>query len=240
MPGSKRKKGSHGSDESLDTTQKELLQKIERLENKIERISNANTQKLIDQMEFIQGNIHDLQVEQDNMKKDIPVTQLKDERSILVDEVESIRQCVTIARDELNELNQYSKRNNVRVFGIRDSSTESLEKSSDLVKNIIKIKLKLDLRDYDIDKAHRVGKYRPSSDRAIIVRFNSHSAAEKVLYNRRALKDSGITIMEDLTKTNVQTLVKVKELASTQQTWTRRGEIFAKNQNNQVFKLLLG
>ncbi|GFR64706.1 hypothetical protein ElyMa_000184300 [Elysia marginata] len=46
--------------------------------------------------------------------------------------------------------------------------------------------------------------------------------------------------MEDLTKTNAQTLAKVKELANTQQAWTRRGEIFAKKQNNQVFKLLPG
>ncbi|GFS14171.1 hypothetical protein ElyMa_001417100 [Elysia marginata] len=132
------------------------------------------------------------------MKRD--VNQLKEERSMLVDELEVVRKLVTVARVELNELNQYSRRCNVRVFRVRDNSSERREKSTELVRSIIKNKLKLNLADSDIDKARPLGKFRASADRAIRVRFNSHSTAEQVLFKRRALEGTGITIAEDLTK----------------------------------------
>ncbi|GFS13957.1 hypothetical protein ElyMa_006733900 [Elysia marginata] len=86
MPHSKPKKGAYGSDESQEYGQFDLLHKLEQLERKIETISNGNTQRLMDELEIIRGNLHDLQVEQERLKADI--RNIKEERSILVDELQ--------------------------------------------------------------------------------------------------------------------------------------------------------
>ncbi|GFR58216.1 hypothetical protein ElyMa_003475900 [Elysia marginata] len=103
------------------------------------------------------------------------------------------------------------------------------------------IKKKLNLTQFsglDIDKAHRVGNFQANTDRAIIARFATHRAAELVLANRRALKDSKIVIAEDLTAETLQLFHKVKEMDRVQQVWTKRGVIFIKDRDNNILKVL--
>ncbi|GFS25450.1 hypothetical protein ElyMa_003442200 [Elysia marginata] len=148
---------------------------------------------------------------------------------------------VTIAKIELNELSQYSRRCNIRIFGIRDNNnTEWQEQTRELVCNIFKNKLKVNLSANSIDKVHRVGKFQSGADRAVIVRFTSHSAAEQVLAGRRVLKGTGLTITKDLTKANNQRLRKVKALEGVQQAWTKSGEIFVKDIHDRLHRFFPG
>ncbi|GFS26650.1 hypothetical protein ElyMa_001725700 [Elysia marginata] len=82
--------------------------------------------------------------------------------------------------------------------------------------------------------------FSTSSVNQTVSAYCTHSAAETVLASRRALKGSGIVITEDLTPTNLQKFKRIRELDTALQTWTKGGEIFVKNVNNRVLKVLPG
>ncbi|GFR88157.1 LINE-1 retrotransposable element ORF1 protein, partial [Elysia marginata] len=214
MPNSKRKKQQ--SDDSHEISQIDLFYKLELLEGKIEKISNLNTQKVLDEIEQLRGSLHDLQTKQQEMEKEIK--HLKEERTILVDEVQELRNTVNVTNSKQNQTEQYLRKNNLRFFGVTDNKNERAEETFKLVSEINKKKLNLtQFSGLDIDKAHRVGNFHANTDRAIIARFTTHRAAELVLANRRALKGSKIVIAEDLTAETLQLFRKVKEMDRVQQ-----------------------
>ncbi|GFO32938.1 hypothetical protein PoB_005944300 [Plakobranchus ocellatus] len=138
MGGSKRKKQTTFSDKSTHSND-EVFIKLQTLEYKLETLSNNNTQRLIDNIEIIQGTLHDLLIEQDNIKKDI--RDLKYQRSILTDEVSSLRQTINELGLKVNELEQYGRRANVRFFGLRDKIGETNAATVKTVTEIIRTKL---------------------------------------------------------------------------------------------------
>ncbi|GFR97745.1 hypothetical protein ElyMa_002753000 [Elysia marginata] len=98
MPNSKRKKQQ--SDDSHEISQIDLFYKLELLEGKIEKISNLNTQKVLDEIEQLRGSLHDLQTKQQEMEKEIK--HLKEERTILVDGLQELRNIVNVTNSKQN------------------------------------------------------------------------------------------------------------------------------------------
>ena len=92
---------------------------------------------------------------------------------------------------QLDDLQQYSPRKTIRIYGI----PESQFKADDYDKVIMKIakELKIKLEDNDIQRAHRLGKKKKFATKArpiIIARFVSYKKRNEFLFNRSALKDS--------------------------------------------------
>ncbi|GFR68638.1 SH3 domain protein [Elysia marginata] len=208
MPNSKRKK--QRSDDSHENSQIDLFYKLELLKGKIEKISNLNTQKVLDKIDQLRGSRHDLQTKQQEKEKEIK--HLKEERTILVDEFQELRNIANVTNSKQNQTEQYLLKNNHRLFGVTDNKSERAEETFKLVSEIIKKKLNLtQFSGLDIGKAYHVGNFQANADKAIIPRFATHRAVELVLENRRALKGSKIVIAEDLMAETLQLFRKVKE-----------------------------
>ncbi|GFR61777.1 sorting nexin-10, partial [Elysia marginata] len=206
----KRKKNgaSHTQSEDSLCLEHDIITRLQTLEQKIEQTSKTNTQKLLEEIEKLKSAIHDITIENDSLKKELK--SLKEERSIIVDEMQQLRYMVDVLHEKQNDMEQYHRRNNVRIFGVKD--LEQYEKAEDTVRevsNILKSKLHLTHLDSScIDIAHRVGVYRKKADRAIIVRLTSHKAQNDIIRARRALKGTGIMITEDSTPKNAALLHK--------------------------------
>ena len=120
-------------------------------------------------------------------------------------------------------LENQSRRNNVKVFGIPEKDAkeglESWEGSEQLAKNEIKNKLKIEV-DLSIERTHRAGKLRPQPSnchdgskikirpRPIIIRFQSWKDKEMVVKKVRQLKPENIQFYKDYSK---RTLDRRKE-----------------------------
>ena len=246
MTRSKRKKNNVNNSNSDDSTHlvnieeqnkqmDTILQRLEQLESKLKQNGDANTERLIESIQRLESTVFELQIEQDRLKRE--VKELKEERQILVEEVETTKSNLNFVIEKNNELEQYNRGNNIRVFGIRDvKREEKAVETEKAVRELIHNKLGYKLVDSDIEVAHRLGSYQSNKDRAVIVRFNSRKVTEEVTSRRRALKGSGIVIAEDLTKINAARYQKVRELSGVVRAWTRRGEIYALDQNGRVFK----
>ena len=225
----KRRKNATSSAQSEESLglEDEIIVRLKKLESKIEATANTSTSKLIEELEKLQGYIHDLHVENETIKKEL--NNMKEERTILVEEARQLRVVCNILQGQNNDLEQYTRRNNIRIFGVRE--TARFEKSEDTTREVEKIIRKLNILNLNatcIDVAHRIGQQRPASDRAILVRLTSHKAQSKILSARRTLKGTGIVITEDLTRANSARYHRIREMPRVYQAWTKFGDTYVK------------
>ena len=134
-----------------------------------------------------------------------------------------------ILQGQNNDLEQYTQRNNIGIFGVRE--TARFEKVEETTKEVEKIISKLNILNLNatcIDVAHRIGQQRPTSDRTILVRLTSHKAQSKILSACRTLKGTGIVITEDLTRANLARYHRIREMPRVYQAWTKFGDTCVK------------
>ncbi|GBP05696.1 hypothetical protein EVAR_5040_1 [Eumeta japonica] len=71
------------------------------------------------------------------------------------------------------------------------------------MKEKINIHLSLDIQDYEIDKAHRIGQKTSNGLRPILISFTSNWRRNLILKNKKKLPE-GIYIKEDFTKEKLE------------------------------------
>lgn len=128
---------------------------------------------------------------------------------------------------ELDNLQQYSRRNNIRIFGIKEEAAEDTHK---VVLNMFSEKLKLKIDESAIDRTHRVGG-NTSKNRHLIVKFVSYQTRAQIILNRKLLKGTGITVTEDLTVRRLVLLKTAKQKVNKENAWSRDGNIWIKFNN---------
>lgn len=184
----------------------------------VEAISSQISKIVLNQLEtFLQAHtdkINDLQKQVESKENEI--RQLREEIETKCDDQE-----------------QYSRRNNIRVFGIPESDSECCD---ELVLNVCKI-VGSDTSLRDIDRCHRVGPKSPGKARPIIVKFTSYRARQEVFRNKRKLKGSGTTIREDLTSTRLAILKAAVERFQLANVWTESGDIIIKKPSGQKIRV---
>ncbi len=134
-----------------------------------------------------------------------------------------------------NDVEQWTRKSAIRVFGIKRQGA-GREDCIQIVHSIITEKLKLELPISELEVAHRVSTSRNPRhppDRAhkppaIIVKFARRDVRDRVLRARSALKATGITLSEDLTRDNQRLLMNVRNNPNIASTWSWNGKIFAK------------
>ena len=90
-------------------------------------------------------------------------------------------------------------------------------------------KLHLEVDKCIIDRSHRIrSKKKDQKPRPIIVKFCSWRDRSKVFYNKKMLKNSGVTITESLTKTRMDLLNEVQRIVGEGNSWTIDDNIFVK------------
>ena len=137
----------------------------------------------------------------------------------------------------INNLEQYSRRNNIRISGVFDKGEESQSETTNIVVQVLNENIDdLNLERDDIDVAHRLGKIRPGERRNIIVKFVSRLTRDKVMRSRRVFKGSNIFLNEDMTKINNKVLacLRKKMPSAVEQAWIHKGSLFYKSKSNTV------
>lgn len=122
-----------------------------------------------------------------------------------------------------DKLEQYSRRNNLRVYGI----PERVGENSDLVLlSFFQEKLGIQLQITDIDRSHRTGKKLGGEHpRPLLVKFVSYRSKAEIFGKKKVLKGSGCVIKEDLTQVGAQLLKSATEKYGKNCVWTSDGRI---------------
>lgn len=125
--------------------------------------------------------------------------------------------------NDLDVMEQYSRRNCLIVHGVPDTTDPE-----SAVLDIFTNKLGVSIGRETIDRCHRLGTSANSSTsrpRAVIVKFTTYQARQKVFSMKRQLKGTKLLITENLTRRRNELLSKAKSLPNVTATWTSDGRI---------------
>lgn len=218
--------GQSSLSSDLTVTLKELLAEadfIEALEKCVSKILKARIERNEERLDKQEGEIHDLKISL--AKKDEEIKSLKAS-------VEKLESGLADGVSKADEQEQYSRRNNVRVFGVPETSGEDTD---DQVIKIVSEHLDFNLTKAEIDRSHRSGKPRSpdSKPRPILVKLSSYRSKFAILKDRRKLKNTGFTIQEDLTKANHEILMKLVKHPKVAAAWSLDGRVMAALKTNK-------
>ena len=121
------------------------------------------------------------------------------------EKIESLEKQVDELQTTTDKLEQYSRRNSLRIFGIKESEHED---PSQVALQLVNNDLGLDITT--IDRACRVGRQvaERTTPRAILVKFATYKDRDAVFKRKKRLKGRNIFINEDLTQPRSSLLYK--------------------------------
>lgn len=129
-----------------------------------------------------------------------------------------------------NDNEQYSRRNNVRLCGLKPEASEDCRAAAvRFIKNTLHVP---SVSEADIDVAHMTaGSVQSTASQqkrpTMLVRFCRRDARDLVIRSRRILKGTHFAVTEDLTMLNVKTMNRLRNHEQVRSTWSWNGKIFA-------------
>ena len=185
----------------------------------------------------------------------IMAEQLKNEIVLLRKEVkEKDKQIVNLnsridsLESENDALEQYTRRNSLRLFGLPEQQGEdSVEVALNLMNQTLKVEPPIVMED--LDRVHRVGKKKapdasspeqpdsPPKPRPIIVKFATYRARHRVITKKKALESTKMYINEDLTRARATMLYKARQLKRKElitAAWTHDGALVIKDKHDKI------
>ncbi|KAL8603177.1 hypothetical protein ACOMHN_032623 [Nucella lapillus] len=155
------------------------------------------------------------------------------------DEVKRLEKKVKEGKEMRNNLEQYTRKDNIKIINLQgDKPRVTSDETEKRVVDFLHSQLGLPTITSDhISIAHRVGPYRQSQNRPIIVKFISRKTKVSVMKNKRNLKGQKIYINEDLTKLNAQRLAELKKHIGVLSAWSFEGSLYCKLINLEKIKI---
>ena len=160
---------------------------------------------------------------------------------VLENTTETLKLDLKTAQDKNDELEQYGRRNSLRVW---TPAPEILNENTDRLICDLAKGVGVTILPQEICRSHRVGRRYTGRDnnqkpRPIIVKFISYATKKKLYAARKGLKDAFIS--EDLTKTRNTILYRARQQRATGRflhTWTDDGLIKVRlKSNNKVLSV---
>ena len=168
------------------------------------------------------------------------IQSISEENMALRRENESLKIRVQKLESAADNAEQYSRRNCLRVSGVRENGNENTD---ELILEMARL-MNLDLSLQEIDRSHRVGKPNAAKPCDIIVKLSTFRSREKLYRARRQLKDTGhagVYINEDLTKFRSGLLYNGRKLAKARRiwgAWSSNGTILIKDNDSIVHRIV--
>ena len=168
-------------------------------------------------MDSVNSRIDNLMKDVQSVKSRLEFTQAQVEELITSDlRVKEVKVQIEDLGNKLDDLENRSRRNNLRFEGIPESPNETWQESESKIKHQISSHMPEVGTDFVIERAHRVG--RPRSDskpRKIVARFLNYKDREAVFKAKKKLHGTNMFVNEDYSdrviKTRKQLMPKLKK-----------------------------
>lgn len=202
----------HGISEALKMLERDYETRLLELQGRLKRAEDSNNalrKELNDHVKKTEAKCTAMERDLEETK-----TQIKNQKI-----------SITKNENEINDLEQYSRRSHLRVRGWKVRSGET-DKCA--VVRLLREKLSMkDIAVTDLDAAHPLPHSNKNTPPPLIVRFHRRDHRDAALIARKKLKGSGITITEDLTRKNQELLRKLNESPDFTAAWSWMGKILA-------------
>ncbi|XP_070546414.1 uncharacterized protein [Ptychodera flava] len=243
------------TDKEIKSQLSEIMETLALLGKQIEKISSVEN-RLSDP----QKSVTYVSEYFENFRKEIKeiqldTVQLKANNDRLQDQLTVTQRELSNTQEELHDLQQYSRRNNIEIHGIPQRNGED---TNDIVVRVAAA-VGVDITPNDIDISHRLpSRQNPNQERhqppAIIVKFVRRSVRNSIYYARKNLRGqtpnqirigdnntNNIYINENLTPTMKRLFHQVNERRKQLKwrfIWTSNGKIFTrKDETSEVISV---
>lgn len=231
------------SQDSEDETKKSLLSEaqLNQIGECVQAAIESQLSKVVDRFDSVLATVqeHLTVVEKTNNDLRNEVSELKSKVSELEQKVENL----TI---ENQQANQYSRRNSLRLSGIKETEGESTDKIVMDVITAVGAPVSID----QVDRTHRLGPYSKPDQAAgnrrprdIIIKFVSFRARQNLYTLRTKLKDNGykgVFLNEDLTRSRSDLYYQARQLVKSKKvegTWTSDGVVLVKINPRRIVRI---
>jgi hypothetical protein len=190
-------------DQSLKRQEDILKKQGETLEK-----MNAEQKTLKNTVESLHNEVKELK--EDHKKHECAIKDLADNQAKTIEAMISLEQ-------ELDRLEGFSRRNNVKIFGVPEGPDPRNENCAETVRDVLETYVTTQTWTPDkIERAHRLGRFNRNHQypRPLIVKFQRWSDAMAVMKDRVArdsMFNQGIRLAQDLTKRQSAKLKQLKE-----------------------------
>ena len=194
-------------------------------------------EKITEKYEILEGKIFDLE---ENCEK------LRRENVALRRHSMELSEKLEKNQSDLNDLEQYGRRRNLRVFNVKESAGETAADVTKIICSIFTDKVGVSTCSDDLEACHRVGRVAldnqsdKKTHRTIIVSFKHRYLRDQILSNRKKLKGQHISVGEDLTPHNARLCQEAYKHSASMSSWTKNGKIFAKLKNGKSLRVGYG
>ena len=225
------KRAERSSDSSSPGSEKPLAKSVRFSESNMAELEDIwkalktiqdNTAKLLEEnkalhdqyselqksLEFHVAKIQVLTTDNKALKKEVKsLRKSLDEAS---DEQEQLASDLATAINQIDDLEQYTRKHNLEVHGIPEQPRENLPQQIIALGNVLNVTI----REDDIDICHRLQTGDPSKPKPIIVRFKSYKAKKELYGARKHLKNQVfngeiVYIDENLTRMRCELFAKL-------------------------------
>jgi ribA/ribD-fused uncharacterized protein len=186
--------GENDSDRSLDMMMVDFEEKMAEKEHVMDEATigalDRKMSDIIKAMSFASTTVAELKQELESMKKIIK------KQDHLEAEMALIKRENRELKEKLNDMENYSRRENMEIIGVAETKDESVR---DICRDLFKEKLGIQ-REVDIVRCHRLGQRERANQkpRKILVRFGKFPDKEEIMKKKRLLKGSGIFLSDNL------------------------------------------
>lgn len=135
--------------------------------------------------------------------------------------------------DRIDQLEQQSRGNNLRIFGLPEVDDTIADPKAD-VNNLtatINSKLNLSLKSDDVEYCYRLRKGK-NGPRPLMIKLHLKEVRELIFRNKNKLKGTKIVVKEDLTSRRYKILLKAAEVFGKTNVWSDGGQIKVKYHGN--------
>ncbi|CAG9822007.1 unnamed protein product [Phaedon cochleariae] len=129
----------------------------------------------------------------------------------------------------IDELEQKSKLDQLRIYGITEEREENLKPK---IENISISKM--GMKNVKLLQCYRIGNPNPNKSRAVIIKFENIQERNLAYDSKKLLKGCRITLVEDLTKARHEILLYAKEKIGPKMVWTMQGRIYTKVNGKKI------
>ncbi|KAH3828884.1 hypothetical protein DPMN_130868 [Dreissena polymorpha] len=199
---------------------------IKRIETEVKNISNS-----------LKEQIASLEFENEQLKQ--KVDDLKSSSTKAISELQTqIEKNYDTSRDALKLANyneQYSRKNNVKIMNIKETSQESETNLIQTVSNILKTAADVELKPEDILAIHRIPT-KKGSIRPILLKLKNNNAKSSIMRKRTPMKNKGFKLVDDVTKRNQGLITRLLLHPDIKSAWFFNGAVFAQTNSEERIK----
>lgn len=185
-------------EENPGPTTAQLLQMI--LDNQAKADSGLND---------IKAQICELNAKTDRLSSALDVIQEMKTR------IDALETTVRLQAKKLVEYENRSRRNNLLVFGIKESASETdTDLKEAVMKKVFQDKLGVEIKT--LERIHRLGRIKKGKSRPVIMRFYDYKEKEHVMKNCYKLKGSSYSVSNDYAPETVEIRKQLWESAASE------------------------